>query len=257
MSEGEVNALTDLLSRETSTVQRHPYDPSSWLRRGRTLAALRYPELAAGDAHKASLLCQSMLEHIMARRRGWRVGKRMGFWMYDPDAIMDEDANLEYERQRDYLRRLQQQAEAMLEQNLYLYPEQDEGLCVLRQYPWMEERHTFRSDELVELLNQEFSDPKHRKGGEPCCVLQRYAFGKGVGARDGADLLGVFAKRDISKDEAILVDTSRTWVRLRGDWKTKSSSLNNYTRAATDLARTARRPIWEVEWDARIRSILT
>lgn len=41
--------------------------------------------------------------------------------------------------------------------------------------------------------------------------LFRYAFGKGVGPRDGKDLLGVFATRDIPKGGLVLEDMSKTW----------------------------------------------
>ncbi|CAK4034189.1 wd and tetratricopeptide repeat [Lecanosticta acicola] len=218
-----VGALVDLMNRETDTIQRHPYDPSSWLRRSRTLASLRYPELAAGDAHKASLLCRKMMSNLTPQRRGWRVGHRMGFWMRGEEEEGEEeeeeeegcasssDMDLEHERQREYLMALQQQAEKLLEGNVYLYPEEDEGLCVLRPYPWLREEHTYRSDELVDSLNRDLLDPNSTNGGKSCCVLKRYAFGKGVGAREGADLLGVFASRDISRDEVIVVDKSRVW----------------------------------------------
>jgi hypothetical protein len=46
----------------------------------------------------------------------------------------------------------------------------------------------------------------------------RYAFGD-VGAGGGRDLLGVFATRDVVKGATLLVDSSKTWVKVENDWR--------------------------------------
>lgn len=204
----QISALIDLLNKETRVIASHPYDPTSWLRRAQTLTALRYPELAVGDAHKAVLLCRKLRETLDGDAER-RLGARCAFWMSGDPAD-------ERERQQEHLTSLHRGAVGAMAGNLHFWGEDEErGRCVWRAYPWIEARHLTRSEELVEALNEEVKEACARVGplGQLCCAVKRYAFGKDAAALDGGrEVLGMFATRTISEGQTILVDHSRTWV---------------------------------------------
>ena len=53
------------------------YEPAAWLERATRLRNLGYPELAAGDAHKARLLLQLKLDFLNGKRH--YLGKRLQY----------------------------------------------------------------------------------------------------------------------------------------------------------------------------------
>lgn len=220
------------LIEETKEIQRYPYDPKAWVDRGYTLMHMKYPELAAGDAWKALRVSRGLQNHLLTNRhRKWDLGYRMGFWMMDredevPRPVDSEgDINMD-ERFRDYEQRaneldnriscIMKRTEALEEANLDLLPEMREGQYLQRAYPWMEDRHHRRSDELIREINVEFregmrktlSDPFNasEEDPKPYCVLQRDAFGDG-----SREVLGIFAARDIPENTVILVDQTQAW----------------------------------------------
>ncbi|KAF7197054.1 hypothetical protein HII31_01479 [Pseudocercospora fuligena] len=206
----DIRALIKQLNRDTDTIKNHPYEPKHWIGRAKTLTRLRYPELAVGDAHKASLLIQNLLEGFNTRPNS-RVGLSLGFWMNDPD--IDEDMlEAEHENQQDLFEKMKSQAEDIIMSNLCFAPSYYRGQYVPAPYPWLEEKHRMRSDEVIQNINLELADPANGASGGITCWLKRYAFGAGIGAREGADLLGVFAARDIDAGSVIVVDRSRIWV---------------------------------------------
>ena len=211
-----VAKFIDRLTVTTNFILRHPYDPNSWLGRARALTVLRYPELAAGDAHKAILLCRSILLGIDRKTARFRLGSRMGFWMRDEVDSMSftdlDDWKVEREYYGEKFTDLQEHARDVLDRNLFFTPAYDEGRYTPQPYPWLEEKHRTRSDELVAAMNEELADPAKRNGLPSCCVLKRRAFGDGVGNGDGEDVLGVFATQDILEGEVVLVDKTSTWV---------------------------------------------
>lgn len=76
-----------------------------------------------------------------------------------------------------------------------------------RPYPWLEGRHWGRSEGLVGEVNG-LLEQSGRGKGRACCEVRRDAFGTGTG-----EVLGVFATRDVKKDEVVLVDKSKCWGR--------------------------------------------
>jgi hypothetical protein len=236
-TEAELTALISRLNDQTKHIYKHPYDPNTWLQRAKTLARLAYPELAVGDAHKASLLAREHLARFVGSLRicrtdappgddhaggesvlGWRLGHRMGFWMQDVPEVAKGQCEAEAEpvdMLETYLAQLQCKAERVAVENLYFWPNFEEGRYRRRRYPWMREAYARRGDEVLERLNTDFEKNARdvlRKPGGARCVVKRHAFGRDdKGKKDTSDVLGVFATRDIGKDEVILVDKTRTW----------------------------------------------
>ncbi|EME49410.1 hypothetical protein DOTSEDRAFT_76727 [Dothistroma septosporum NZE10] len=220
----KVTSLITSLNQETDTILRFPYDPCHWLRRGKILASLRYPELAAGDGLKAMSLARKLLADL-EQRPSFRLGYRMGFWMGDAEPADAAQVEVEREELEECLTHLQRAADKVVSDSLYYLPNYFEGRMIAREYPWMNEDHKVRSDELLNTINREFAISTDDRVDEmfesaplssPCpigspCIVKRYAFGEGIGARNGADLLGVFASALIFKGETILIDTTRTW----------------------------------------------
>jgi hypothetical protein len=218
--------LAAKLPAQTRAIIQHPYDPALWLRRSGTLTKLKYPELAAGDAHKALLLACAALATLHDRPH-MRLGHRMGFWMVDEDAQdledeyphayddEDDDGNDLEER----LANLQASAHCHLNWNLALSPTYEEGRYLQRPYPWTEDHHTTRGDDLLEEINAEFATAlsKERAAGattceRPGCIVKRHAFGEfSAGEKSSADVLGVFATSEIPTNTKLLVDVSRIW----------------------------------------------
>lgn len=197
--------LKQCLAIETKHVLHHPYDPQGWIVRAEILRKLKYPELALGDAHKATLLCRQHLRQLDddAIKREWRLGCGLGFRMREPEG--DNDGL----RQR--LLRLQEQAEWEEETNLCVSGIDERGKFHPRPYPWLTPQRSRRSDELVSELNREFAASAENASGidDHCCGLRRHALGD-TGPKS-RDVLGVFATRHIPKGSTILVDKSRIW----------------------------------------------
>ncbi|RMY64466.1 hypothetical protein D0863_09799 [Hortaea werneckii] len=245
--------LISLLNHQTRCIYDKPYQPRSWYERAKTLAALRYPELAAGDAQKAIKLGSDALDRLSEDANPWRLGHAAGFWMRsggcDDD---DDDDDVEVATRDDQLEQrlanLQSEAFELQNRNLYYYPNYPEGRIQSRLYPWMRKEHRGRSDELIRRVNREFARSSRGKGEEikacngvspdeaaPFCVLRRHAFGKGSGdGQDGSDILGVFAARDIPKDTPILVDPSETWGCIGPGSKRRSTGNPHDGRGCTD-----------------------
>ncbi|KAK3716034.1 hypothetical protein LTR37_006764 [Vermiconidia calcicola] len=211
LSDNDLTSLELQLQEQTKAIYAHAYDPNTWLQRAKTLKELRYPELALGDAHKASALCRKHLNRLDdGTKIFWRLGHRMGFWMLDPDGPRDEEQNDMLEQ---YLVRLQSRAHQVEVNCMYFFPEHEEGRFRRRPYPWINESHRQRSDDLLDLLNQEFAEnvANHEDDERPHCVVKRHAFGQSDDGKDTSDVLGVFAAKDIDAGEEIIVDKTRTW----------------------------------------------
>ena len=202
-----VRSLSRQLSDQTKEIRKHPYDPICWNARSETLTKLLYPELALGDAYKASLLC---IGHraVLDENPGWRLGYRMGFWMKG-EASRDDG---ELDDLREGLTSLQSRAHKIEKRNMHHWLDSEEVRCLRRPYPWLHARHRKRSSELVEVLNEQLAqNAACQQDGLPYCVLKRHAFGGGTYGQDTGDILGVFAAIDIRKGETILIDWTDTW----------------------------------------------
>ena len=203
----DVLALAQRLRDQTKEIQGHPYDPNTWLRRANTLTRLRYPELAVGDAHKSGLLCRAHLDDLNSCNK-WRLGHRMAFKMHDP-RVGSTDPN--DSMLHDYLKNLQKRAGKVLDENMQTTPNEGlEGSFRRRQYPWMSIDHRQRSDDLLDLINEEFStNAANAIEGEPNCVVKRHAFGDD--SENTRDLLGVFSARSIEAGNTVLTDRTTVW----------------------------------------------
>ena len=205
LSSAFVSRLCTKLNDQTTDILQHPYDPNTWLRRAVTLSRLRYPELAVGDAHKATLLCQSHLSRLQ-KDNSWSMGYRMGFWMHGED---EKDQRTEV--LNDCLKKLQERAHRTEMEHTELFIDDPEGRFRRRAYPWMSDLHRKRSDELLKSINAEFASNTTNESGHTFCTLKRHAFGEGVGRSDTSNLLGVFAACDVAEGAIILRDTTQTW----------------------------------------------
>ncbi|KAI6823289.1 hypothetical protein KC340_g3552 [Hortaea werneckii] len=216
-------SLISLLNRQTRCIYHHPYQPRLWYDRANTLTALRYPELAVGDAQKALLLCRSALDRLSEDGNRWRLGHAAGFWMRsggsdDDDDDDDDDDNVVATRDEQLQQRLtdlQSDAFELQIRNLYYFPNYLEGRG---------------RDEEIKACNGVSPDE-----GVPFCVLQRHAFGKRTrDGQDGSDVLGVFAAKDIPKGTPILVDPSETWGCIGPGSKRHSTGNPRDGRGCTD-----------------------
>jgi hypothetical protein len=168
--------LITQLNQNSVAISRHPYDPNMWLDRARTLDRLRYPELAAGDAHKCRLLCNQILD-TLDRKPRQRMGHRWGFHMLDEQQADEPGQADEREWQHDRTANLNREAHSVREANLYHATHEfayfEEGRFVPQPYPWMREEHLSRSDELVRLMNLELLEAGKVDGGEPACDVRQ------------------------------------------------------------------------------------
>lgn len=160
------------LNTNSLAIRKHPYDPDLWLQRASTLASLRYPELAVGDAHKAILLCQVIMDSLRRKPR-FRMGHRWGFCMLDLQSSDDAGQSGERGWQHDRMVVMNRQAHAVRDENLYHWPNFLEGRFVPRVYPWTRDDHRTRSDELVNLLNAEILEAGRLAVGGPACDVKQ------------------------------------------------------------------------------------
>lgn len=227
LPKADLEELIVRLATDQREIRLHPYDPRRWIRRAHTFTLLRYPELAVGDACKASLLCKSLLKVLNQNLKpNYRLGAHAGFWMghgerEDGDGDEDEDDEVaermekldidsEHLTHRVRFLQIQSAADRVIMDNLAYAPNAEEGMFYPRPYPWMKAEHATRSDEILQQVNWELAHPLVTP--LPALFAKRYAFGKGVGTRGGAELFGLFALRDIEKGEKLIVDRSRIWV---------------------------------------------
>lgn len=227
LPKADLEELIVRLATDQREIRLHPYDPRRWIQRAHTFTLLRYPELAVGDACKASLLCKSLLKVLNQNLKpNYRLGAHAGFWMghgerEDGDGDEDEDDKVaermekldidsEHLTHRVRFLQIQSVADRVIMDNLAYAPNAEEGMFYPRPYPWMKAEHSTRSDEILQQVNWELAHPLVTP--LPALFAKRYAFGKGVGTRGGAESFGLFALRDIEKGEKLIVDRSRIWV---------------------------------------------
>ncbi|KAK5107034.1 hypothetical protein LTR62_001923 [Meristemomyces frigidus] len=211
----DLKQLLHDLTQQTRDLARWPYDPETWFARAETLVSLRFPELALGDGWKAERLCGNLLARVDKGVGKWRLGFAKGFWMMgsevpgarghsdgeEEDEDGEEEEDEEKEALCERLRDLRDTATLLQHTLLDVSPEHLEGRFVPRSYPWMSAYHRFRSDELLEKVNDEFSQHTCGRGHSvAACRVERNAFG------GGADVLGVFATRDMEAGTLLFVD---------------------------------------------------
>ncbi|KAH9826024.1 SET (Su(var)3-9, Enhancer-of-zeste, Trithorax) domain [Teratosphaeria destructans] len=225
-AELHVPGLAADLVAATERLRSCPYEPKNWIVRGMILKDLHLPELAAGDAHKAIMLCRNAQLRSVDQPT-WRLGHGKGFYICGDEGEEESEGRqrgetqvLEREMQEEDslgLRLVEQLTEAhkIVAECVSFDQTAGEGMYYPRAYPWMEERHLGRSDDLIKEINEEFlvATSKVTEGMiGSYCRLQRHAFGSvDLPDKSSSEILGVFATRDIEPDIAILSDPTRVW----------------------------------------------
>jgi hypothetical protein len=198
-------------------MQNEPYNPNIWLERAAYLLALNYPELAASDAHKASLLADQRsprsecTDSEIVRARIYDV---LGQALYDCHchwelAELWEEVSTKFPS--DYatakaisiknLLRQKKSAAAPLGGTLQEQKDRvrDGGVTTVN-YPWLQEHHLVRDAGLIDTVNAELSSYNERQ----MCYLAPSTLPL------PGDVLGMFAARNIKQGEGILLDRTAT-----------------------------------------------
>lgn len=227
-------AIADLMKGVSACNERlrhNPYDAESWCKRASFFLALNFPELAAGDAYKASLLLDQAANHDHHEAKNTtssdtlrdttlrvRMYAILGQALYDAHChweaaeMWGEAAQKGYgekamEKARELKELLQRKDEAAKPLSGTAQEQKDrlrDGGVITIQYPWLESRHAARSPELVKLVNEELSS---NLTPQACYV------GHSSLAMDSSDdMLGMFAGREIHRDECILIDRTATGI---------------------------------------------
>jgi hypothetical protein len=201
----------------STRLQDEPYNPNIWLERAGIFLALNYPELAASDAHKASLLADQpspLSERTDSEPVGTKVQDILSQALYDchchwelaefwngvaikspSEHVMAQTASIN--------NLLAQKSSAAAPLGGTLQEKKDrlrDGGVITVNYPWLEERHFTRNGALIESVNEELSPDSEQQ----TCYLAPSTL------PSTGDVLGMFAKRDIQRGERILLDRTAT-----------------------------------------------
>lgn len=218
-STATINEMMEAVQDCTERIQREPYNPHLWTERSRYFLALNYPELAVGDACKSRILFHRDPKNMGEDSRNARLQ------MYDilGQALFDchchwEAANFWEEVAKELpashasekaiaLRRLVESKERLATPLGGTRQEQmdriRDGCVTTVHYPWMQDRHFRRTQELVNEVNNGLKPDTQQV---PACYLGSSS----LTTRD--DMLGMFAARDIQSGECILVDRTATGI---------------------------------------------
>lgn len=235
-SAATVASLTDAVSTCSARIESAPYNPAHWTERADCFLTLNYPELAVGDAYRATLLFEradavadtrheggsadSMPKHKSGADEAVRVKAYtiLGQALYDCHCHVEcyefwleltqrtevpGVARLALEKASALRQLLVQKEEAAAAYGGSGQQQRDrlrDGSVVTVLYPWMEQRHLARSSELIAHVNEELGSNVQPRA---CRV------GKSTLAAV-PDMLGVFAVRAIRKGECILIDRTTT-----------------------------------------------
>ncbi|KEQ64083.1 uncharacterized protein M437DRAFT_44843 [Aureobasidium melanogenum CBS 110374] len=209
----------DAVESCTERIRREPYDPHLWVERGSYLLALNYPELAVGDAWKSRMLFHRDLKGIGEQDRSARLQMYdiLGQALYDCHCHW-EAASFWEEVAKEFpdshacekaiaLRRLLGSKDKLATPLGGTWQERMDRLrdgCVTSvHYPWIQDRHLRRTQELVNDVNNEL---KQNTQQAPACYLGSST----LATRD--DMLGMFASRYIQPGECILIDRTATGI---------------------------------------------
>jgi hypothetical protein len=206
-STNKQSTLATRLQNQSTALLHHPYDPSGWIARSITLAALGFPELAVGDAYKASRLCETMLSFMEPQpEERWSLGSGSGFWMLDENKPERSGEQNEVHRLETTLKAFEAQAHWLQESNL-CYRQHREGKYVPQEYPWLEAKHRVRSQRVLDDINVEIANNKVKTpAGLPCVQVKQCTFRPDETDDSDSASLGIFATEDLPKDTKILID---------------------------------------------------
>lgn len=245
----KVASLIRAVEIGSASIETEPYNPRHWIQRAAHYLELNYPELAAGDAYKATLLLSPRgdqgisteeeigLPFFSIPRSPSPITKEekdeqqnllikahttLAQALYDTHAHTDclshwlslthNDAlparlrDLARQKSHDLSQLLAQKKAAAAQYGGTEAQRRDrisDGSVVTVLYPWMEERHRVRSDEVLVKVNEELAANETQPAA--CHVGRSTLAAEGEG-----DMLGVFATRVVNKGECFLVDRTST-----------------------------------------------
>jgi hypothetical protein len=207
----EVEGLMQAIEEFGERLRTQPYDTMAWLQRARCFLTINYPELAASDAYKASMLIdretQTLSEDSDATRT--KIYDVLGQALYDchchweleefwQDVASKHPSDHASKKLKDINELMVRKASAAVPAE-YEHERRDrlrDGGVLTVDYPWLQEQHRVRSPELVEAINQELT----HSNGDRVCYLASSTLAP------ASDMLGIFAARNLEKGETILVD---------------------------------------------------
>jgi hypothetical protein len=218
-STAKINEMTEAVKNCTERIQREPYNPHLWAERGSYFLALNYPELAVGDAWKSRVLFDRDLNSMGKDNRNARLQMYdiLGQALYDCHCHWEaanfwEEVAKEFPDSHAYekaiaLRRLLKNKEKLATPLGGTWQERmdriRDGCVTTVRYPWMQDRHFRRTQELVNEVNDELKQDTQQAAA---CYLGSST----LATRD--DMLGMFAARDIQPGECILIDRTATGI---------------------------------------------
>jgi hypothetical protein len=198
-------------------LQTHAHDHNNWLERAGFFLRLNYPELAASDAYKASLLLDRIPN--ASRRPNFdattlEVYEVLGQALYDCHCHWElaeiwegVSARFSSEHVTEKAARIRNllNSKAAAADSLGGTPQEQkdrlrDGGVIAVDYPWLEARLSVRTQGLIDTVNDELS----RNVEQQTCHLAQSTISS------HGDMLGMFAARDIRLGEGILLDRTAT-----------------------------------------------
>lgn len=200
--------LISRLRLQSEAILRSPYDPSGWIARSATLTTLGFPELAVGDAHKATRLCEAMLSFLDTRsRESWSLGSGNGFWMRDETTSDGNGQQQDASGLIGSLNTWRHHAQQLQDSNL-CYRQYGEGRFVPQDYPWLEAKHRVRNQKVLNDISSDIVANIQAKSPveSPYIRVKRCTFRPGEEDKSEKSSLGIFAARNVQEGHTILVD---------------------------------------------------
>ncbi|KAK4991510.1 hypothetical protein LTR66_006522 [Elasticomyces elasticus] len=227
------DALITAVQADTSVLARSPHVAHRWQTRGNRLVALGYPDIAAGDAYKATLLCVKSLEyltspslirrnqdtHQLAYRTLLHALKHLHC---DHDALVYcREAQNAYPRNRVFKKSLKHLERHKIKTEL--------GFVARKPFfPWTAPQHLCRQPQILELAREEFEAnlADESRGFTAACELSKTPLARSAARgekrksrfRDAEDAetpdlskiredsYGVYAAKDVQAGELLLLD---------------------------------------------------
>ena len=228
----------------TRKIQLYPHDPIHRLERCATLYRLGFPELFAGDAHKTYQIIKKWLVQLcrsatmnnedfsIPTETSYRITTLAGLlrhaihWLslalgelgnpvaalpfvQEARELFPSDLKIQDDEKaiQVMITNQNQAMEADLENSKYYCIDSRFGVCRYVVYPFMPKKYLFRSEELVKSINDQ-----HKKDSEGIYIhstitISRSAVQDMTTGTGAPAALGVFATRDIEKNEPLLIDT--------------------------------------------------
>jgi hypothetical protein len=228
-----VARLIQAVSSCSARLQADPYNAGLWTERANYYLQLNYPELAAGDAYRVKLLFEradaAIQDHgetsksseglaVPDEQTRIHASTILGQALYDCHCHWEcfefwleltqakhfpQLSRLAFTKANALKQLLAQKKQAAASYGGTVQQQRDrlrDGSVISVHYPWMAERHLSRSLEVIEGVNEEL-----QHNVQPPSLRLRNST-----LSSTADMLGMFATRNIKKGECILIDRTAT-----------------------------------------------